>query len=77
MSPGEMADFEEHVIHADDGHAANEGLNISAGDEARVTTSGDDGGDRLTKSGRIKLVDVQEATGKSGTRARRPRRKVT
>ena len=71
MTPDEMADFEENVIHGDDRARSHDQLNISAGDGDQLTTSAGDAGDRLTQSGRMRLMDVLEGTGKSGTPARR------
>ena len=67
MSPDEMADFEENVIQGEDPGDADDGM----------TGPTVEPGDRLTKSGRVTLEDVEEALKKSDTETAPQPGKVT
>jgi hypothetical protein len=60
MSPDEMANFEENVIQGEDPGDLDDG----------VTGPTVEHGDRLTKSGRVTLEDVEDAIKKSDTDVR-------
>ena len=67
MSPEQMADFEENVIQGEDPGDADD----------RMTGPAVEPGDRLTKSGRVTMEDVEEALKKSDTESEPQRGKVT